>query len=477
MKRRVTSEPNGYHCYKCGATDHYANACTFNGNCNKCGKLGHKAKVCRSKTTALTRKVLLTETHIDNRRYNVHIDNQSNENIFCNVDLLDNVRDATEPIIIQGITGEEIVCNKIGDFIGFTVYYSEDALANILSWSKLSETMTLNWNQKDNKFTATTRDGIIYEFVCTDGGLYTCNFKKFNKQIYLTTTVNENLADYSKREVKAADEARKLSRTLGYASPSELQRMIRNGTLINNSVTTADIARAEQIYGKDIAALKGKTTRKPSMQAGESEKITGIVRKEQSLYIDIMFVDGIPFFISKAQPLGLVQVTDLKGRRHSTGILKSFQDHHDNLNNKGFKVTNVYSDGEGSIDMIRTYIERVANYNPAGPEQHVPVIERTIRTVKERTRSILCGLPYTLPSSLLGHLLSYVVRCINMIPSQHGDDKLSAREKYLGRKTDVKKDLRIEFGSYVQARVPNIISNGMEDRTEGCIALLPFLNS
>ena len=66
----------------------------------------------------------------------------------------------------------------------------------------------------------------------------------------------------------------------GYASPDELQRMIRAGTLINNNVTTADIARAEHIYGKDIAALKGKTTRKPSMRSGNTEQITGIIRTE-----------------------------------------------------------------------------------------------------------------------------------------------------------------------------------------------------
>ena len=197
--------------------------------------------------------------------------------MFCNIDLLDNVREAPEPIYIQGITGKEISCNKTRDFIGFTVYNTEHAAANILSCSKLSEKMKLSWNQEDNKFAATSDDGNVY------AGLYTCSFSNMNKQVFLTTTVSDNLADYSRREVKAVNEARKLSRILGYASPNEMQRMIRAETLINNSVTTADLARAEQIYGNNIAALKGKTTRKPSVQAGESEKIIGLVRKEQNL--------------------------------------------------------------------------------------------------------------------------------------------------------------------------------------------------
>ena len=60
-----------------------------------------------------------------------------------------------------------------------------------------------------------------------------------------------------------------------------------------------------------------------------------------------------------------------------------------------------------------------------------------------------------------------------MVPGQHSTDNLSPREKYLGRKTDVKKDIRVEFGQYIQATVPNSVTNSMNQRTEGCIALLP----
>ena len=41
----------------------------------------------------------------------------------------------------------------------------------------------------------------------------------------------------------------------------------------------------------------------------------------------------------------------------------------------------------------------------------------------------------------------------------------------------MKRDLKIEFGQYVQAKVPNTISNSMSARTEGCIALLPKDNA
>ena len=493
-------EEESNKCYRCGATGHYANECTFSGTCNKCGKTGHKASVCRSKetkdkpketkdnkevkTTAMTKKVLFhnvdsDQNHFDNNdsSYMVHIDNQSNENIFRNDKLLLNIRDA-EPVTIQGIAGEEIICDQLGDFMGFEVYYSPKAIANILSWNKLSDHMKLEWNQDDNIFKAFTHTGEELIFNCIDGGLYVCDFSHFNnKHNYigkaLITTVQDNLTDYTTREINAANEARKLTRLLGCASPEEVKRIIRNGTLLNNSVTSHDVDRAINIWGKDIAGLKGKTTRKSPIETGGNENIAVTVRSDQDLHMDIMFVDKLPFLVSKATPLNLVQVSDLKGKRHASVIRTAFQEHHDNLKNHGYNVINVFSDSEGGIDSIQDYINKVAKYQPVGPDQHEPVVERTIRTIKERVRSVLNSLPFTLPSTLLHYLISYVVRSINMIPNINSTDNLSPREKLLGRKTDVKIDLRIEFGQYVQARVPNIISNSMSNRTEGCIALLP----
>ena len=206
-------------------------------------------------------------------------------------------------------------------------------------------------------------------------------------------TVEGNKVDYSKREVRAAEEARRLSRLLGYASDSEVARVIESGTIINNAVTTADVIRAQKIYGKDPAALKGKTTKRPSMQSGGTEKVEVTVREEQSLYMDIMFVDNIPFMVSVAAPPGLIQVTDLKGGRNASILHTAFIQHHDTLRNAEYKLKAVYVDGEGGVDAIKDYIRKVAEYNPAGPEQHVPVVERAIRTIKERVRSTLCGIP------------------------------------------------------------------------------------
>ena len=46
----------------------------------------------------------------------------------------------------------------------------------------------------------------------------------------------------------------------------------------------------------------------------------------------------------------------------------------------------------------------------------------------------------------------------------------------LGRKFDVSKYARVEFGSYIEASYDHEVTNDMSDRTHGCIALGPSGN-
>ena len=48
-------------------------------------------------------------------------------------------------------------------------------------------------------------------------------------------------------------------------------------------------------------------------------------------------------------------------------------------------------------------------------------------------------------------------------------------EQFSGLKLDASRDLRVGFGDYLEATVPNT-NNSMAARTEGCLALLPTGN-
>jgi hypothetical protein len=93
-------------------------------------------------------------------------------------------------------------------------------------------------------------------------------------------------------------------------------------------------------------------------------------------------------------------------------------------------------------------------------------------------RATIHGLPFNLPFNLLSELIRPIVFHLNALPSNNKMIKTSPLELMTGRKFDHNKHVRnLAFGDYVQAKTPNILSNSMTARTEGCIALGPSGNS
>ena len=84
--------------------------------------------------------------------------------------------------------------------------------------------------------------------------------------------------------------------------------MIRTGSIKNiPRITKQDVIRADRIYGKDISALKGRTT-KTKADTVNFEFVPKPVMVNQVLHIDVMFVEGKPFLISLSCPLYLLIV-------------------------------------------------------------------------------------------------------------------------------------------------------------------------
>jgi len=101
-----------------------------------------------------------------------------------------------------------------------------------------------------------------------------------------------------------------------------------------------------------------------------------------------------------------------------TIVNSAVQDHLLNLKEKGFNILALHTDGEGAISGIKEEIQKNGIlFNPSGPEQHVAIVERKIRHVKEIARGYLCTLPFKLSLSLLPSLIKYATYCTNIIPS------------------------------------------------------------
>ena len=120
---------------------------------------------------------------------------------------------------------------------------------------------------------------------------------------------------------------------------------------------------------------------------------------------------------------------------------------------------------------------RKHNINITSAEEHVPEIERCIRTLKERCRAQWSRLPFKecMPKIIVIGLVKNCVTWINSFPSAGGISSIySPRTIMTGIKMDYNKNCKIAFGEYAQ--VYNTTKNDMTERTVGGICLGPANN-
>ena len=93
-------------------------------------------------------------------------------------------------------------------------------------------------------------------------------------------------------------------------------------------------------------------------------------RVQQDLYVDLMFVNGLPFLVSVSELLHLTHVSDLHGNRHETTVRVGLEAQVQVLTAHAlFKVTKVHSDGEGALSSIVDILATQGlRRKPAGPE-------------------------------------------------------------------------------------------------------------
>jgi hypothetical protein len=128
--------------------------------------------------------------------------------------------------------------------------------------------------------------------------------------LILHTTVADIKGQYSKQEVARADLSREIARRLGYESDSGLARAVRDSSIHNLPITLTDITIAQDIYGTNIASLKGKSTKNRSINLPEN-RVNRHEEKLQTLILGIMSVNSEPYLITVSDPLNLTTVDHL----------------------------------------------------------------------------------------------------------------------------------------------------------------------
>ena len=251
----------------------------------------------------------------------------------------------------------------------------------------------------------------------------------------------------------------------------QLYKIADQNLLQNSPINWADIRAAEDIFGPNLGALKGKTPacRSTVVSGGRDGVPPDILDRHHDLVvsIDIFFINKIPFLLTTSRNLHFRTVEAIPNHQVST-VLKAIQRMLATDHARGFRVRTIPADPE--FQPLDSMIPGVS-FNFCAQGEHMPDIERYVRTVKDRVHSGYNNLPFSrLPRLVVVRLVSNTVFCLNAFPHPDGvSTTLSPRYLLTGRHLDYHKHVRLEFGSYAQTHEEH--TNNMRARTLGAICL------
>ena len=403
------------------------------------------------------------------RKTDIVLDTGANGSLFMNRSLLHNLHTQDE-VTFDGISGV-LSTNTVGEFLGICkAHVHKGAIANILSFSQLRQLgISIAYDEgehpNDDSFTILHNSGNL-KFVHHANGLYIHDTRAVRQ--CLITTVADNEAQYSRREVTLAREARQLQRRLANPPDAKLIKALASGTIQNTTVTPADVTRATIIYGPSIEAIKGRTTaaRAIPFPQEDSPRMTA----EQKMYADIFFAATYAFEITIVNPIGHIICSYLE-KTDTPTLRRTLRTHLGTYGQRRISVRHIYSDNEkGILCMGQDFAGAGITLHLAGPGMHVHTVERAIRTIKEGVRGLLAGLPYPCPKAIFIHMIPFVAYRTNMFPSSTRTDNIPPFQLIFNRHINAAIDCQLEFGAYYQVPV-RTTDNTVAPRTLGAIGV------
>ena len=123
--------------------------------------------------------------------------------------------------------------------------------------------------------------------------------------------------------------------------------MIQYGLIHNCDVTIQDVDNANELFGRDIYALKGKTVRKKPDEVTEDyiaiPKSIAKRHLELTLSIDLMFIQKQIFLVTVSQHLKFTTINHVE-KRMTGQVMTELRKVLSLYCHRGFKVTNMHSD-------------------------------------------------------------------------------------------------------------------------------------
>ena len=188
-----------------------------------------------------------------------------------------------------------------------------------------------------------------------------------------------------------------------------------------------------------------------------------------------MYVNGIRFFITVSRHIQFGTVAMITNAKADT-LQECITEIRSLYAKREFTVVTISMDVQ--FEPIAASVTGLGiTPNFVSQDEHVPEIERYIRTVKERVRGIQCTLPYKkLPGRMTIELVASQVFWWNCVPKITGvSTVMSPRTIVTGLKIDYVKHMKLQFGEYLQTHEETDNNTG-HPRTIGALALRPTGN-
>ncbi len=299
-----------------------------------------------------------------------------------------------------------------------------------------------------------------------------------SNNLLMVNTVRKNFEGFIKHEIKMAQEARKLQGMIGNPMDREFTGMVHEKLIANSPVTVHDVQDAYQIFGPDLANLRGKTTRSKS----EHMRVDYVkipwdfveMHKYVTIVADMMFVNGLPFLVISSRGISLITIEFLPSR--TAKCLASSME----------QVVRIYIRAGFIVQtsMMDMKFEKLGNMlpgitlNTTAAQEHVGEIEKKVRVIKKSARGTISVLPYKILTNLMiFELMHFCVMWLNSFPVRSGtSEKYCPRNLVSRHKLDTKLHCKSPFGAYCEVHTDPDITNTTEPRTRWGICLGPTGN-
>lgn len=475
-------------CYCCGKKNHKSPECFFRSS-DRAQWFINKNKPAQEKKPGGKEKKkdnpqwMMAQANEDNNFMKTHLllDSQSTIDLICNSSLVTDIHDIDTPIILNTNAGSMVVKKQATMPDYGLVYFSEEAMANVISLANMSKKYHVQYDSAKEDAIIVTHGECKAKFIRTKSGLYAKKIKMADVATCMVETVKENENFYTPRQISRAKRARELINALGYPSISDVKNILKMNSIRNCPVTLEDVILAENIYGKNIASLKGKTTRKkPEVVINDNVEIPQelkIAQRDIGLCVDVMYVQGMPFLTTVSKNVKYHTAVFLTSRK-----IEEIKEKLINVLNiyksADFIVKTIFCDGEFK-PLQQFFAGMNIKVNVTSANEHVPDIERSIRTIKERIRATVNELPFNKMTSLMWkYLVMETTRKLNLFPAKNGVSAyFSPREIMHSVPLDYEKQCKFPMFSYVEASDEPSPLNSMSARTISCLYIRPTSSS